>query len=248
MKPKCVYPNTRSAAKSVHRWIQENGIPLMLWARPWNRFEATNTEWWLIPSKEWPAYRHGKYFFSRPWDSHVMFCGLYVEKGLDPSVAVAFPSGQKLVMNRHWTWHEVMSEMRSGEFGEAIAQVAQRSRMPVRLSLNGGFVEDPGSYDPEAPPMDWNYVVFESAGEGIRFISSEIKGEQFAGLIQCESIADLADALEEMPQSDWMWLNFHFGIKLAMAPLDHDPEHIQDAWGPAKLWELCLEPWRRWII
>jgi hypothetical protein len=31
--------------------------------------------------------------------------------------------------------------------------------------------------------MDWNYVVFESAGEGIRFISSEIKGEQFAGMV-----------------------------------------------------------------
>jgi hypothetical protein len=72
--------------------------------------------------------------------------------------------------------------------------------------------------------------------------------ETSSGVSQCQSIADLVDALEEMPQSAWMWLNLHIGVKLAMAPLDHAQEHIRNAWGPAKLWELCLSPWRPWII
>lgn len=105
MKPKCMYPNTQSATTAVHRWIKRSGVPLELTARPWNRFEPLNTEWWLIPSTEWPAYRHGKFFFKTRNKDRDLYCGLFVEKGLDPSIAVAFPTGKRLVMDNTWTWH-----------------------------------------------------------------------------------------------------------------------------------------------
>jgi hypothetical protein len=31
--------------------------------RPWNRFEPVNTDWWIVPSTDWPAYRYGKGMF-----------------------------------------------------------------------------------------------------------------------------------------------------------------------------------------
>jgi hypothetical protein len=49
MKSKCAYPNTQSASYAVDRYIREElDLPRKLTARPWNRFEPTNTEWWLI--------------------------------------------------------------------------------------------------------------------------------------------------------------------------------------------------------
>jgi len=248
MKPKCIYPNTRSAAMALHRWIQENDIPLELTARPWNRFEPLNTEWWLIPSTKWPAYQHGKYFFWTPRDAHDLVCGLYVEKGLDPSVAVAFPTGKRLVMDNNWVWYRMIIEMASDFFCSVVAQVAERSKTVVRISVSGGFVEDPESYDPNAPPMDWSYVVFESTGNDLQKISSTLQGEQFIDLMECNSLTCLAQALERIPQAAWMWLNLHMGVRMEMASLDYDPGYAQNAWGASKLWEACLAPWRPWII
>lgn len=31
--------------------------------RPFNRYEPGQTIWWLVPTKEWPAFKFGKYFF-----------------------------------------------------------------------------------------------------------------------------------------------------------------------------------------
>jgi len=29
-------------------------------ARPWNYFKPDTTIWWLVPSTDWPSYKHGK--------------------------------------------------------------------------------------------------------------------------------------------------------------------------------------------
>jgi hypothetical protein len=32
--------------------------------RPWQHQAPDDTLWWLVPSSDWPAYRHGKFVFS----------------------------------------------------------------------------------------------------------------------------------------------------------------------------------------
>jgi hypothetical protein len=246
MKPKCAYPNTQSAANAVHRWIKRSGVPLELTARPWNRFEPVNTEWWLIPSTAWPAYRHGKYFFQARSHNRVLYCGLFVEKGLDPSIAVAFPTGKRLVMDNSWVWHRLMAEIGSGYFGEAMSTAAANCPCPLRLVVDGGFVEDPASYDPQAPPMDWNYVTYESDGSVLHCRSS--RGDQFAHLVDSQNLDELIRAIQQTSHLAWTWVDFHVGLELEVASLEHDPERDVDAWEAAELWEKCLAPWQPWIV
>jgi hypothetical protein len=248
VKPKCVYPNTQSAANAVHRWIKQANVPLQLTARPWNRFEPVNTAWWLIPSTDWPAYRHGKFFFRAQSNNRDLYCGLFVEKGLDHSVAVAFPTGKRLVMGSDWTWHRVLADMASGSLGAAMSEVIGRSGHPLLLDVDGGFVEDPGSYGPDAPPMDWNQVVFRSEGTGLRYVSSKLKGDQFVDLLKCEGVLELAQAILRIPHMEWTWIDIHIGLESEMALLEHDPQHASGSWGASELWEKCLAPWQPWVI
>jgi len=248
MKPTCAYPNTQSAANAVHRWIKCNDVPLELTARPWNRFEPINTEWWLIPSTAWPAYRHGKFFFRAQNDNRDLYCGLFVEKGLDPSVAVAFPTGKRLVMDSGWTWHRLLAEIESGSLERTIQEIVERSGRSLLLDIDGGFVEDPSSYDPDAPPMDWNRIVFESDSTGLRYVSSKFKGDQFTHLAECGGLSELARAIHRIPHLEWTWIDFHVGLGLDLAPLEHDPQYASGSWDASEMWERCLSPWRPWVI
>jgi hypothetical protein len=249
MKPQCAYPNTQSASYAVDRYIREElDLPRKLTARPWNRFEPVNTEWWLIPSTEWPAYHQGK-FFLRPQNSNRdLYCGLYVEKGLDPSIASAFPTGKKLVMKKDWRWHQTLGDMQSNALNAPLLETIERSGQFVLLVVDGGFIEDPGSYDPDAPRMAWNHLVFESDGIALRQVSAELTGDQFASLSTCESLPRLAHALAQIPQVEWTWIDVHIGVELEMAPLEPDAEPGPGGWGASELWERCLAPWLPWVV
>jgi hypothetical protein len=232
----------------VDRWIRQNRPSVDLTARPWNRFEPTNTEWWLIPSTEWPAYRHGKFFFGARNENRDLYCGLFVEKGLDPSIAVAYPSGKRLVMDDDWAWHRLLGDMGSGCLRGAVLEVGRRIDRPLLVVVDGGFVEDPASYDPDAPPMDWNYLTFRADGAGLECVSSSLQGTQFADVTTCTTLAEIAEAIAQLPQQEWTWIDLHLGTELEMAPREPDPEHASGAWDAGELWDRCLAPWQRWVI
>jgi len=49
-------------------------------ARPWNMYEPDTTTWWLVPSSDWPAYKHGKFHFDWGNREHTsIFTSLYFE-------------------------------------------------------------------------------------------------------------------------------------------------------------------------
>jgi hypothetical protein len=246
MNPKCAFPNTQSAATRLHRCVKNLDVPLKLTARPYNRFEPVNSLWWLIPSSEWPAYRYGKYFFWARNENRDLYCGFYVEKGLDPNIAVAFPSGKQLVMDNTWTWHRVLKDIGTGTFGAKLDETVKRSGRSALLIVSGGFVEDPASYDPHAPPMDWNEVAFEYDGATPRCASS--KGDAFSHLTQSTDLTELVKAIQAIPHLAWTWVNFYVGWEFEFVSLDHDEEQMIRAWDATELWEKCLAPWQLWIV
>jgi hypothetical protein len=113
--------------------------------------------------------------------------------------------------------------------------------------VDGGFVDDPASYDPYAPPMDRSYLPFESDGITLRQIWSELHGSQFAHLSPCESLPELARAISQVPHLEWTWIDLYIGLELEMAPLEHDPGRSSDVWEAAELWDRCLAPWLPWV-
>ncbi len=54
MRPKCASPNTQSDSNAVDPWVAHNEPSLELTLRPYHRCEPVNTDWWLIPSTDWP--------------------------------------------------------------------------------------------------------------------------------------------------------------------------------------------------
>ncbi len=93
-----------------------------LTARPWNRFDLDDL-WWLIPSKDWPAYRHGKLTATRRYAAPgELFLGINLEKAFGQTAASAYPeiarAGQ--LLRPDWAWHEVISERGAHEFQSAL--------------------------------------------------------------------------------------------------------------------------------
>ena len=72
----CTFNSRREASSTIGNTAKQRGI--QLFERPWNFYEPDNTAWWLIPSTEWPAYRHGKFFFDEvEGHSDILLCVNY---------------------------------------------------------------------------------------------------------------------------------------------------------------------------
>ena len=248
---RCAYPNTQSAAHALRDWINEgHHLATPLSARPYNFYEPLYTPWWLFPSTDWPAFHHSKFFFHSHAARRVLYTGIYVEKGLSPAVAAAYPSGRKFVMNEDWAWHRILAALKTSKMTEAVAKVAQRTALPVCVEIDAGYVEDPGSYDPQAPPMDWNLAVFNSLDGTLELAESDLsRGNLFAALVESAGLPALAGAMAKIPGTDWTWINFKMGTRLEMAPLVPDGQSLPaDAWDAPFIWEKCLQPWKPWIL
>jgi hypothetical protein len=244
------YPSTQSAAYALHEWITDNHLVAQrLTARPWNHYEPLNTDWWLIPSTEWPAYRHAKVFFRARDANRVLYTGFYLEKGLSPRVAEAYPTGKKLVMQENWAWHTFFDALAREDVTLAITSIFAQSGLPVRIELHAHLVEDPGSYDPYAPPMDQSWAAFDTQDGSLRLVDSVQQGRMFEQVVASQAIPDLVEALAHLPNSDWTWVNLNLGVRLKMAPLVPGRESVpMDTWNATIIWERCLLPWKPWIV
>ena len=245
----CAYPNTQSAAYDVRRWINEgHHLAKRVTARPFNFREPLRTHWLLIPSSEWPAYHHAKYCFRYHEGNSLLYTGFYVEKGLSPAVAEAYPTGRKLVMGESWAWHRFYASLKAGGLAPVFAQVAQACGQPVRLEVDGGFVEDPASYDPYAPPMDWNRASFDSSDGQLHLVESELKGSTFEEVVACQDLVALASVLARLQHSDWVWINLNAGGRFEIAPLMPGSEEVAgDTWDAPLIWQRCLRRWKPWL-
>jgi hypothetical protein len=133
---------------------------------------------------------------------------------------------------------------------EAVVEVAQRTALPVCVEVDAGYVEDLGSYDPQAPPMDWNLAVFDTQDGALELVHSDLsRGNLFAALVESRNLPALAAAMAKIPGADWTWINFKMGTRLEMAPLVPDGESLPaNAWDASATWEKCLQPWKPWIF
>ena len=129
------------------------------------------------------------------------------------------------------------------ELGKKAAQIKL-----LLLDVDGEFIRDPASYNPDAPRMDWDHLVLQSDGTALRQVSAELSSHHFAALSTSESLPELAQALGQIPQVEWTWINVHIGVELEMVPLEPDAEHDPGGWGASELWERCLAPWLPWVV
>ena len=101
--------------------------------RPWNMFKPETTLWWLVPSTEWPAYKHGKIAFFREGDK--LNIGMHIEKGLSSTAGQSLPPARavKLCTGPDWIWHAFLADLKSGEFEAKISRISQLAGRSLRI-------------------------------------------------------------------------------------------------------------------
>jgi hypothetical protein len=239
------YPNARSVAYAVKRALDSGGMANVT-ARPWNMYDPDNTFWWLVPRTQWPAYNLGKFFFSPDRaPKGFLFCGLHMEKGLDPSVSEAYPSraGKRLIMTSDWTWYRFLDDLRSGAFELTIEKASKEIGASTIIRLEAGYVEDPGSFDPQAIRFKWDKIVFSSRDGSLKIEMSETPSRFLGDICKLQRLGDLAKAIDHMQNAGWFWIDLFVGALLERAS---DPVG-KDAWDGAELWANALCAWEPWF-
>jgi len=239
------YPNARSAAYSVKQELEKQGWNKIT-ARPWNMYDPDHTFWWLVPSAEWPAYKHGKLFFSpdRAPDG-CLFCGLHVEKGLDQRVAPAYESaaGKRLIIKDDWLWHEFVKDINSKKISHALEHASQKIKSPILIRIEAGIVQDPGSFDPQAPRPKWDTVIFETSANSLKAVNIETPAYLLNEVGKSEDLRGLAKSIPEIQMAGWIWIDFFMGSIFERI----SPALDQDTWGAADLWRKALSNWEPWF-
>ena len=249
LMPSVAYANIEATAIAVQRWVNGHDVPAHFTARPWNRFDPVNGEWYLVPSTDWPAYAHSKFSFQQGVGNQQLYCAFYAEKGLSQNLKSAYPNAAKLFMTRDWAWAKVLRDMAAGALDEAAKRVMQLTNLPVHLRIDWGYVQDPGSYDPLGPQPDWQVLDFAYEATGLRLERKEPRDLSLPIIEQCSDLSRVAEAIPGLEAVDWMWVNLHLGVDLEMVPLDPDQQTPRiAAWDAADIWRRCMVAWNRWVL
>jgi hypothetical protein len=238
--PMIKYRNNDLAAHAVYRYIR-GGQPAggRLTLRPFNRFDPQFTEWWLIPSSEWPAYRYGKLFFLQSevvtdW----MFTGLYVEKGLGQQLSGLVKDNHR--MGANWFWHEFLNAMLDGSLDTSMRAVQEHVGVPLRVYLNlyaSNHVPDPDT-GIDKPDDQLEFVVGEA---DLRFTTAHEGQDELAPLNGAQNLQDLAKHFMGLQNMSWYWGNWMIGTYVRYSTDDTGD------WNAADLWHKLLEPWLPWV-
>lgn len=197
-------------------------------ARPWNVHTPGDTLWWLVPSTEWPAYRHAKYVFSLAKDDprkylvksgeairdDTIFAGFSVEKGFGAeAAAVDRRLAKRLtsILDDTWAWSRVVRDPGPSQISTVVS--ASSDRLVVAVAAYP--VHDPEDLHKPAPD-----ALLFSCTEGE--LSLEDRNTLPLGVLaeasNVVSIDALLDALGRV--GGFYWVDLHIGTYVRPGSVD----------------------------
>lgn len=98
--------------------------------RPFNRYKVERSLWWLVPSKDFPAYKYGKFMIEKR--NNEILIGIHVEKGLE--------KGDKLqkdeTLDDSWVWHDLMNAFENGELKDTLISIQESLGNEIKTEIN----------------------------------------------------------------------------------------------------------------
>lgn len=229
-----IFNNSRALVKEI-----QDIAGLNLFRKPYDRYKPDNTTWWLIPGKEFPAYKYGKLFFRM--EKGDMFCGYHIEKGISTEDDLRYGSFQ---MNGEWRWNKFMASLRTNDENlvSALTKFASnelKSHIVVSVKLvsaNGKDNSEPALIDFE---IDSNLNLHRQKME-VNKIQEKIASYFISEFKDEMSVSKFASAISDydMPGFDELWINVYFGVYI--------PPNQEDMTA-VKLWKDYLEHWEPWL-
>jgi hypothetical protein len=201
-----------------------------LTARPWQKQAPEETLWWLVPSTEWPAYRHGKLLFSLAKDGprrallglqdqvlevDKIFAGLNIEKGYG-SVAInvdpALTRRTDQIMDSGWLWHRLMGDAGAARFAEMLSAASARCNLHL-------YVVSSYAHDRQVDRGDRDAIVFSCRPQGLELV---LRNELPVNVLrECKKVADfpsLTGCLRKI--DDFHWVDIYVGTYVAKGEND----------------------------
>ncbi len=221
--------------------IEEFASPVTgkLARRPFNRFKAIETAWWLVPSAALPFYHHGKLYFD--WgdkDQSSILGGFFVEKGLAPELKAVYPSkkGKSLIMDSNWAWNDFVAACADGSFFKMLRIAHERSGFAFELHISGGYVDDPGLFDPYNDKLKHDSFIFDidPMTESVKYRSAKRDGMVLKALNKVKTFVDFRDAVKAFDEDHFLWLNVFLPIRFrpypGETPADGEVISSEDIW------------------
>jgi hypothetical protein len=233
-RPTIRFTNNDQAAHAVYKYVKANRLlQRHLTLRPFNYAAPKFTEWWLIPSTDWPAYHHSKLCFDQ-WGSDIVLTGFFSEKGLgDQLTGMVKPS---LIIEPGWYWHELLGEVQEGKLAEPMRAVLDRSGLPLLVYLSlYEFNNVPDFETGQTKPND--RLTFVADDDDLHFHQTVEAAGVLAPLNGARDLRDLSARIADLGDISWYWVNFMIGVCLSYR--GDDPGE----WGAPDIWKRALEPW-----
>lgn len=241
--PQAIFRNNDETAHAVLDYLDEFlSLPHRFTLRPYDFHRPEFSEWWFIPSTEWPAYHHSKLFVHqspiRPAAPEWLYTGFYVEQGFGQELA-GFPDVQrKYIMRADWYWHEFLLHARNGEIDPTLRQVLERSQCPLWVWIDVyefNRVQELDTDRYRRGPDDW--VEFTIYAQDTKFILAQPGRKVLAQLNTCANIRELAQLLETLEDLRFFWVNLQVGVRLRYGT------ESEGFWNALEIWGNALEPW-----
>lgn len=205
--------------------------------RPYNRFQPEESDWWIIPSRDFPAFHHGKYFFSshRADSPGGVYIGLKVEKGFGGVArGVVSPA---LVMNDDWIWSRFIDDLGSGKIMEAGRVLERTANVPVLLRIEAALAQD-RSADSDRPFGD--LLCFEVSDGLLRATQHQSVRGMLDGVASAASASEIASRLRSLPDLDWTWVSLWIGGMFRLGGPGN-------GMGAREVADCVLRPWSQWF-
>jgi hypothetical protein len=205
--------------------------------RPWNLFKPSDTFYWLVPSTDWPAYRHGKFAFSMTTDhprkallgiddallhTEEFFAGLNIEKGFGEMATAVDPTlrRKKQIMDAGWLWFDVVDRNGAARFGRMLAAVSHTASL--ELFVVSSYVHD--REDDTRPEQD--AIMFSCHSSGISSVlHNRFPVGVLRGVEEITNFVALADRLSVI--DDYHWVDMYVGTHVRKGDLDLDDLHAR---------------------
>lgn len=243
--PVCNYPSVRKAALDIYNSIAAPKSKKYT-ARPYNRYSPENSLWWLIPSTEWPAYKHGKItIFEERYGE--LFFGINIEKAIGHEAAACYQSkkAQKIIMDNEWCWYDFLEGLKGGSIAGAMNIIQENTNgLPLHFSLSGHVIDDPALFDPYSgysygDQVNWNY----KSGDLISVIQPK---NFFYPLKDVNRIDDLLESINQINELNWLWIDFYAGVFLENHATP-ESDKTKQYYNGYMIWQQIIEPWEAWL-
>jgi len=235
-EPFVAFENNDKAAHAVYSFIKDSYPHLVL--RPFNRFDTPYTEWWIVPSSQWPAYKFSKFCFHRRPRSREgrLYIGYYVEKGLGRSLH-GLPEVQvKHIMQDDWYWHKFVSHTKSGLIERTAKEVCNSAEISVRILIEAHeFNKVPEPDSEKSEPSDW--IEFAIQFPDLKWMLVRAGQKVLAAVNESPSISSLAQQIEALRDLDFYWLDWAIAVRFR-----YGQEGLQ-GWTTPDIWNKVLKMW-----